>query len=111
MWQTDKNIGAVTVLPKVDDPASVGPFLISNDAKTCKKAFSSGSAPEEERGTITRIFTRCGMGSDALVSLYLVVPRKPSGVYIIGTFATGEEEGAKAADSGFRAAVFRALPK
>jgi hypothetical protein len=111
MWVADKNVGTVTVLPKADDTASVGSNLISLDAKGCKKAFSSGSAPVEEGSNVTRLFTRCGMGNDALVSLYLVVPRKAGGAYVIGTFATGEEDGAKAIDSGIRAAVFRALPK
>jgi hypothetical protein len=111
MWRTDKNVGTVTVLPKADDPARLGPVIISEDAKSCKKAFASGSEPVEQGSTITRLFTRCGMGSDAFVGLYLIVPRKAGGVYIIGTFATGEEDGARTVDTNIRAAVFRALPQ
>jgi hypothetical protein len=111
MWRTDKNVGTVTVLPKVDDPARIAPVIISDDAKSCKKAFASGSEPVEQGSTITRLFTRCGMGSDAFVGLYLVVPRKAGGVYVIGTFATGEEDGARTVDTNIRAAVFRALPQ
>ena len=76
IWRTDNNLGTVTVLQKVDDPASVGPKLISMDANGCKKAFSPGLAPVEEGSSVTRLFTRCGTGKDALVGLYLVVPIK-----------------------------------
>jgi hypothetical protein len=51
------------------------------------------------------------MGSDTTVGLYLIVPRKAGGIYVIAMYATGGEDAAETVDSGIRAAVFRALPK
>ena len=67
--------------------------------------------PAEAGSTIIRLLTRCGMGSDTTVDLYLIVPRKAGGIYVTAMYATGGEDAAETVDSGIRAAVFRALPK
>jgi hypothetical protein len=110
MWRSDAGLGTVDVLPKVADPAEMSAVIISGDAKSCKKAFASGSLPAGE-GSLTRLFTRCGAGKDALVGIYLVVPRRAGGIYVVGTFSLGEEDAGKALDASIRQAIFRALPK
>jgi hypothetical protein len=112
MWKSDAGLGAVNVHPDAsatDVPAA----LIGIDAKSCKKAFASGSLPAEVEGqvAITRLFTRCGTDVDAFLSSYFVVPRNAGGVYVIGLFGSGDSQGQTALDPGFRKAVVRALPK
>jgi hypothetical protein len=110
MWRSDSGIGTVTVLPSASDSGEISPAIIAQDAKGCKKAFASGSLPAESSSPITRLFTRCGTGKDAFVGFYVLIPRQAGGQYVIGTFSIGEEEAAKALDSGIRQAIFRALP-
>lgn len=110
MWRSDSSIGTVTVLPSASDSGEISPVIIAQDAKGCKRAFASGSLPAESGSPITRLFTRCGVGKDAFVGFYALVPRQAGGQYVIGTFSIGEEEAAKALDSGIRQAIFRALP-
>jgi hypothetical protein len=107
VWKTPSGIGTVTVLPGASDGAAVPGVIISADAKACRKQFASGSLPSESG--VTKLFTKCGIGSDALVAFYFVVPRKTSGQYVIGTYSLGEAAGGTAIDEGMRAAVFRAL--
>jgi hypothetical protein len=111
MWQSDTGVGTVMILRAAPDLEAVPPLIISEDAKSCKKAFASGSLPPEAGSTVTRLFTKCGNGSDAFIANYFVVPRKAGGLYVIGTYNSGEEEAAKSFDPGIRQAVFRALPK
>jgi hypothetical protein len=111
VWQSDAAMGSVTILRSGTDAGAVPPIIISNDAKSCKKAFASGSLPPDTGSTVTRLFTRCGTGSDAFIGNYLILPRRAGGLYVIGTYTVGEEEASKALDAGIRQAVFRALPK
>jgi hypothetical protein len=101
----------VTILRPGADAQAVATSLISQDAKNCKKAFASGSLPAETGSKLVRLFTRCDTGKEAVISNYYVVPRQAGGLYVIGTYTEGEEEGSKSLDAGIRQAVFRALPK
>lgn len=112
MWRSGAGIGTVNVLPSVTDIKGIPSVLISGDAKGCKKAFASGSLPAESGlSPLTRLFTRCGKGKDAIVGIYLIIPRRAGGAYVIGTFSVGEGDAANALDSDIRQAIFRALPK
>jgi hypothetical protein len=92
-----------------------GTLLCIHEPRLCglypdRWLWAKGGAAEAG-STIIRLLTRCGMGSDTTVGLYLIVPRKAGGIYVIAMYATGGEDAAETVDSGIRAAVFRALPK
>jgi hypothetical protein len=110
-WIADNAVGAVTVLPKVTDASEFGSVVIGRDAKECKTAYASGSMPGEGEGNLARLFTRCGVGKEAFISYYLVVPRKASGVYLIGIYGYEQNEKVSTMEAGIRSAAFRVLQK
>jgi hypothetical protein len=111
MWAAGKTFGTVNIIPTATDINAIGPILIGRDAQECKKAFASGAMPVEEDSKIASLFTRCGLGKEALVSFYLVAPRKAGGVYVVGTYGEEQEDSVKTVDSGVKTAVFHAMPK
>ncbi len=111
MWTAASGVGIVNVHPAVRDVQALSAELIAGDAKSCKKAFASGSLPQEPGSAMSRLFTRCGVGDDGMIVSYYIVPRTAGGVYVIGTFVKREDETSRALDAGIRAAVARALPR
>jgi hypothetical protein len=112
VWAAEKTIGTIQISPATTDINAVGPLLIGSDAKGCKRAFASGALPPEGDSKIASVFTRCGLGEEALVVFYIVAPRKAGGVYVIGTttFGDEQEESIKTTD-GVKSAVLHVLAK
>jgi hypothetical protein len=111
IWTAGALLGTVKIAEgvKLDNPEIPG-TLIGDDAKHCSKgAFLSGSLPDSDGKEMLRIFTSCQQDKKTFTTYYLAVPRPKGGIYLFTTMSEESQEAVKEADSGLRAAVFKAV--
>jgi hypothetical protein len=115
VWRAEGIIGTLRILPKSarSSPSELFAAVLSDDARSCKGEFASGSLKDEKNENVLRMFTACKDASGTFEFRYTLVPVANHGHYLFATAARSDRDGAKgkatAAEASLRQAVFEVL--
>lgn len=113
-WKADGILGTLRILPagKKVSLSEMNSAIISDDARTCKGQFASGSTPDEKSPAVLRLFTACEEGGKLFEFRYTVVPVGDGTYYLFATAgAASRDTGNRVAkiETALRQAVYEVL--